>query len=112
MPQDMVQQQGGGQEGRSALEIAKELLSQIPIDQLIALAQLPPEQLVNKLKELLTQRGIPEEELMPYVKVILQAMAETIQEQTGRPITDIDGSAGGGASLSSPGQGIPAAPGM
>ena len=89
-PPQNAQLQGGG--GQTVKEIMKEQIMGVPLEQLLQLVQSKsPEELGQLIQQLCIQQGMSEEEAISYSITMMKVLFERIQEETGKPITEITG---------------------
>jgi hypothetical protein len=76
--------------GKTYKEVLTETIMQIPIDQLIKLVQsMSKEELAQKIQQMLVQSGKSQDVAMSLSITIMKVIYERIQNETGRPISEI-----------------------
>jgi hypothetical protein len=80
--------------GQTEKEMLAEMIAGVPIEQLMQLVQgSSPEELAQKITQAAIQSGMGQEEATAYSITLMKVIYERIQDETGKPITEISGQA-------------------
>jgi len=78
--------------GMTEKELMMEMISDVSIEQLMQLVQSSsPEQLAQQITQAALQSGMSQEEATAYSITLMKVIYERIQNETGKPITEVTG---------------------